>query len=80
MRTPTLRTCPKPYTLVSGFKSLLQRLRAFVGLKAQGKLTIFEASATQRAAFVSHQWVSRDHPDPEFRQMSVLQDSLNLEP
>ncbi|CAE7248991.1 ASB3 [Symbiodinium sp. CCMP2592] len=45
-------------------------------LKAQGKLSIFEASATQRAAFVSHQWVSRDHPDPEFRQMSVLQDAL----
>ena len=28
------------------------------------------------AAFVSHQWVARQHPDPEFRQMSVLQDTL----
>ncbi|CAE7886616.1 ANKRD44, partial [Symbiodinium microadriaticum] len=45
-------------------------------LKAQGKLTIFEAGATQRAAFVSHQWVAIDHPDPEFRQMRILQDAL----
>ena len=26
--------------------------------------------------FVSHQWVCRTHPDPEFRQMRVLQAAL----
>ena len=28
------------------------------------------------AVFVSHEWLARDHPDPEFRQMTVLQDAL----
>ena len=28
------------------------------------------------AAFVSHQWVTRIHPDPEFEQMRVLQEVL----
>jgi len=28
------------------------------------------------AAFVSHQWVASSHPDPECKQMSVLQDAL----
>lgn len=44
-------------------------------LKAQGVLVEFERHRGQ-AAFVSHQWVSRDHPDPEFKQMRVLQDAL----
>ena len=29
-----------------------------------------------RAAFVSHQWIGGAHPDPEFKQMQVLKDSL----
>ena len=28
------------------------------------------------AAFVSHQWVGKDHPDPESKQLRVLQDAL----
>ena len=28
------------------------------------------------AGFVSHQWVAKQHPDPEFKQMKVLQDAL----
>ena len=44
-------------------------------LKAQGVLVEFERHRGQ-AAFVSHQWVSRDHSDPEFKQMRVLQDAL----
>lgn len=32
------------------------------------------ASAT--AAFVSHQWCGRRHPDPYFKQLRVLQDML----
>ena len=29
-----------------------------------------------KALFVSHQWVGKRHPDPEFTQFSVLQDAL----
>ena len=29
-----------------------------------------------KAAFISHQWVGGDHPDPEFRQFSILQAAL----
>ena len=28
------------------------------------------------AGFVSHQWVSKQHPDPELKQMKVLQDAV----
>ena len=41
----------------------------------QGVLVEFEQTLGQ-AAFVSHQWVGRNHPDPEFKQMRVLQDAL----
>lgn len=30
------------------------------------------------AAFVSHQWIGGAHPDPEFKQMKVLKDSLRF--
>eukprot|EP00435_Cladocopium_sp_Y103_P055120 s731_g18.t1 len=40
-----------------------------------GKLTIFDKDLG-RAAFVSHQWIGQGHPDPEFKQMKVLQDTL----
>ena len=29
-----------------------------------------------QVGFVSHQWVAKQHPDPEFRQMQVLRDAL----
>jgi len=29
-----------------------------------------------KALFVSHQWLGKRHPDPEFTQFSVLQDAL----
>ena len=29
-----------------------------------------------KALFVSHQWVGKRHPDPEFTQFSVLQGAL----
>ena len=44
-------------------------------MQAQGDAIIF-ADSMGNAAFVSHQWVSRKHPDPEFRQMQVLQGAL----
>ena len=29
-----------------------------------------------RAAFVSHQWLTKQHPDPDFKQMRTLQDAV----
>ena len=45
-------------------------------LKEEGLLTEFHNSMGQ-AAFVSHQWISLEHPDPEGKQMRVLQDALH---
>ena len=36
---------------------------------------VFNASMG-KAAFISHQWASKDHPDPEFKQLRVLQSAL----
>ena len=44
-------------------------------LQSKGLLVEFEESLG-RAAFVSHQWVGKKHPDPEFKQLRVLQDAL----
>ncbi|CAE7585047.1 ASB2 [Symbiodinium sp. CCMP2592] len=42
-------------------------------LKARGELVEFEDSADQTAGFVSHQWMTQHHPDPECEQLKVLQ-------
>ena len=44
-------------------------------MKARGDAVIFDESMGN-AAFVSHQWVSSKHPDPDFEQMHVLLDAL----
>ena len=44
-------------------------------LKATGRLVEFQNSLG-KAMFVSHQWVGHRHPDPEFKQLKVLQDAL----
>eukprot|EP00439_Symbiodinium_sp_Y106_P047458 s4267_g6.t1 len=44
-------------------------------LQNRGLLVEFEESLG-RALFVSHQWVGEKHPDPEFKQLRVLQDAL----
>ena len=44
-------------------------------LKAKGVVVEFEQTMG-KAAFVSHQWVGHHHPDPEFKQMRVLQEAL----
>ncbi|CAE7453687.1 ANKK1 [Symbiodinium sp. CCMP2456] len=44
-------------------------------LKAKDMLVDFQRPMGN-AAFVSHQWVGSDHPDPEFKQMRVLQEAL----
>ena len=43
--------------------------------KARGDVIVFE-EAMGNAGFVSHEWVAKQHPDPEFKQMKVLQDAL----
>ena len=42
-------------------------------LEARGDLVIFGEG---KAAFVSHQWLAKEHPDPFGRQMRVLQRAL----
>ena len=44
-------------------------------LKERGQLVSFEKGMGS-AAFISHQWVGENSPDPDFRQMSVLQDAI----
>ena len=43
--------------------------------KAWGKLVKF-TDDLGRAAFVSHQWLTQQHPDPDFKQMRTLQDAV----
>eukprot|EP00435_Cladocopium_sp_Y103_P043070 s2867_g12.t1 len=50
-------------------------VKAHEDLKAEGKLVEFHEQMGQ-AAFVSHQWVSKGHPDPDCRQLRFLQDAL----
>ncbi|CAE7750568.1 ANK2 [Symbiodinium microadriaticum] len=65
------------YTVAVDVVLKMKQVRPHEHLKALGQLTIFDRSKTsEKAAFVSHQWVSQSHPDPDFRQMSVLQDVL----
>ena len=45
-------------------------------LKERDELVEFQHSMG-KAAFVSHQWVSVKHPDPDFRQMRVLQEAMH---
>lgn len=43
--------------------------------QARGDVVPFE-SFMGHAGFVSHQWVAKQHPDPEFKQIKVLQEAL----
>ena len=44
-------------------------------MKADGRLVLF-SDDMGRAVFVSHQWLAKRHPDPDFKQMRTLQDAL----
>ncbi|CAE7930402.1 unnamed protein product, partial [Symbiodinium necroappetens] len=44
-------------------------------LKAKGLVIEFDKNLGN-AAFVSHQWLGRDNPDPQFEQFRVLQQAL----
>ena len=43
--------------------------------KARGELVVFSDDLGS-AVFVSHQWVDKCHPDPDFEQMRTLQDAV----
>lgn len=53
----------------------MEEVRPHEHLKARGLVVQFDASIG-RAAFVSHQWVGGDHPDPQRKQLKVLQEAL----
>ncbi|OLQ12099.1 putative TrmH family tRNA/rRNA methyltransferase YacO [Symbiodinium microadriaticum] len=61
------------YTLPMEALLRMTKICSHEELKEKGALVLFERSMG-KAAFISHQWVAASHPDPEFRQMSVLQD------
>lgn len=63
------------YTIQSDLLLEMTAIQPHEELLAAGKLTIFDKELG-RAAFVSHQWIGQGHPDPEFKQMKVLQDTL----
>ncbi|CAE7872362.1 mask-1, partial [Symbiodinium microadriaticum] len=45
-------------------------------LVRQGKLCQWQPGHPRRVALISHQWVSVNHPDPQGKQLSVLQEAL----
>ena len=63
------------YTLPSEKLLEMSELKPHEELLSEGSLEIFNKKLG-RAAFVSHQWVGGSHPDPEFKQMQVLKDTL----
>ncbi|CAE7255891.1 unnamed protein product, partial [Symbiodinium sp. CCMP2456] len=63
------------YTVAAETVLEMTKMRPHEELKADGLLTQFDKSMG-RATFVSHQWVGRHHPDPDFKQFKVLQDAL----
>eukprot|EP00439_Symbiodinium_sp_Y106_P064731 s136_g10.t1 len=50
-------------------------VRAHEELRSEGLLTEYQ-ERFGRALFVSHEWLSADHPDPKGEQLRVLQDAL----
>eukprot|EP00435_Cladocopium_sp_Y103_P055521 s1248_g18.t1 len=63
------------YTVSFGTLLEMRIIEPHEALKARGVLVEFQMNMGN-AAFVSHQWVASSHPDPECRQMKVLQDAL----
>lgn len=63
------------YTVSLGALLEMIKVEPHEVLKAKNLLVDFQGTMG-KAAFVSHQWVTNDHPDPEFKQMRILQDAL----
>eukprot|EP00438_Fugacium_kawagutii_P023616 Skav205972 [mRNA] locus=scaffold442:853871:854573:- [translate_table: standard] len=54
----------------------MKKVRPHQELLNDGVLKIFD-SAHGRAMFVSHQWTTETHPDPEARQLKVFQQAMS---
>ncbi|CAE7042347.1 ANKRD44 [Symbiodinium sp. KB8] len=63
------------YTVAADMLLKMTKVEPHEELKARGELVVFSGDMG-RAAFVSHQWVATDHPDPDFKQMRNLQDAV----
>ena len=53
----------------------MTRIESHEALKQRNELVVFQEGT---AAFLSHQWLTKGHPDPEMKQMQVLQQALRL--
>ena len=63
------------YTVPADAFLQMTEIRTHEELADAGVLTEFQESLG-KAMFVSHQWLSDKHPDPDFQQLQVLQDAL----
>ncbi|CAE7543781.1 ANKS1A [Symbiodinium sp. CCMP2592] len=63
------------YTVAADVLLKMTRVEPHEMLKANGELVVF-CEELGKAAFVSHQWLAKDHPDPDFKQMRTLQNAL----
>ncbi|CAE7666476.1 ANKRD17 [Symbiodinium sp. CCMP2456] len=63
------------YTVASEILLKMTKVEPHEELKARGELTVF-SEYIGRAAFVSHQWLAKHHPDPDFKQMHTLQGAV----
>ena len=63
------------YTVPLGTLLEMTMIEPHEALKDRDVLVEFDKNMGN-AAFVSHQWVASNHPDPECMQMRVLQDAL----
>ncbi|CAE7694981.1 unnamed protein product [Symbiodinium sp. CCMP2592] len=63
------------YTIDLAAVLRMVKIKPHEELLADGALTLFDEHMG-RAAFVSHQWVAKHHPDPDHKQFRVLQDAL----
>jgi hypothetical protein len=63
------------YTVPLGTFLEMTKIEPHEALKARNVLVEFQRNMGN-AAFVSHQWVTTNHPDPDCKQIRVLQDAL----
>ena len=63
------------YTLPADAVLRMRTVKPHEELLAGGELSLFR-DGMGKALFVSHQWVSKAHPDPDFKQFRVLQQAL----
>ncbi|CAE7467023.1 unnamed protein product, partial [Symbiodinium necroappetens] len=63
------------YTVTADVLLSMTKVEPHEKLKAWGKLVDFDVGLG-KAAFVSHQWLTQRHPDPDFKQMRTLQEAV----